>query len=422
MKSSFAILFKITEHVYKEELEVNLIDSKTSRQMGLIRPTYQIIKPLNKGHFIKQWGSCLQQIIDIAAKQKLSPFRVNIFVKSVSQLDYKGQHQIVFNSMMDELEDKCPPFGLVMQEPAGENEVICEVGFVNSEDAVVKYGSFQDRPYCIVETPNYREFWTIGAQTVDSNLNTLKSSNEAFQYLKDLYDHLGITFNNIVRQWNYVGEILSKEQEETRLRQHYQVFNETRSVFYGANRTRSDFPAATGIGMLHNGVCIDSFAVSGSENLKVLPISNPDQNESYQYGQKVLVGDPNKTRKQNQPPQFERATLVELNGVSRLIISGTASIIGQETIGLNDVEEQTRITIQNIDKLCAAETLKKQHPEIQSIPIKYSYIRVYVKHKKDMDKVKSICEAKYGDAPTAYVVADVCRDNLLIEIEAELTS
>lgn len=408
--------------MYKEVLDVNTEGSTKELSMGLIKPLYQIIKPGIKADFREQWENCLFQISKIVDDGKFSPFRVNIFVNSKNQADYIKQHDFIHTTFTHQLDKKCPPFGVVMQAPIAPNWVICEVGLVSNTQASVNYGNFNNRPYCIVDTPNYKEYWTIGAQSVHPDLNIMGSSNDAFNYLSELYKHLGITFNNIVRQWNYVGEILSKEDESGRLRQHYQMFNETRSDYYGKYRNRTDFPAATGIGMSYLGVCIDSFSVAGDASLKIVPISNPDQSESYQYGQKVLVGDPDKKKKQNQPPQFERAKLIALNNVSRLMVSGTASIIGQDTIGIDDVEEQTRVTIQNINRLSSEENLRNHYPEIKAIPNKYSYVRVYVKYADDIEKVKAICAKEYGDTPTTYVVADICRDNLLVEIEAELIS
>lgn len=391
--------------------------------MGLIKPYYKILIPEETGDFKNQWMNCLEQLIREKSNHIWSPIRVNIFVKSENQADYLLQHDLIQASFIDAFGSDCPPFGVVMQEPEDPYLILCEVGFVNNTDAKVTYGFFQERPYCIVDAKNYREYWTIGAQSVHPDLNIMASSNSAFTYLKELYQHLGINFNNIVRQWNYVGEILSKEEdEEHRSRQHYQMFNESRSSFYGQYRTRKDYPAATGIGMKYLGVCIDSFAVAGNDNLKIIPISNPAQSESYQYGQQVLVGDPDKKMKQNQPPQFERAKLISLNGVSRVLVSGTASIIGQDTIGIDDVEEQTRVTIQNIQRLTHPDNLRKHDPEITTIPNQYSYVRVYVKRKADIDKVRTICSETFSEVPVTYVVADICRDNLLVEIEAELIS
>jgi hypothetical protein len=406
--------------VYKEVLAVDLLGSEKVRNMGLIKPTYKILIPEVTGNFIEQWKNCLLQLLDITVNSSLKPVRVNIFVKSSNQGDYLTQLSLIDSTISETFGIECPPFGVVMQEPEDPFLVIAEVGFVDQNAATVIYGNFHTRPYCIVDAKNYKEYWTIGAQSVHPDFNILASSNASFSYLYDLYNHLGLSFNNIVRQWNYVGEILSKENVDGRLRQHYQMFNETRSQFYKKYRNLPHFPAATGIGMLYLGVCIDSFSITGDENLKIIPISNPNQSESYKYGQKVLIGAPDCSLPQNQPPQFERAKLIILYNAARLIISGTASIIGEETVGIGDVEEQTRVTIKNIQILSDPANLKSQYPNIKVIPQTYSYVRVYVKYKEDISKVRKICNEAYPDVPTTYVVADICRDNLLVEIETEL--
>lgn len=409
--------------MYKEVPDVDLSNCLDSDlKMGLVKPVYKIIEPDQTGNFEIQWASCLNQLERIALHSELRPVRVNIFVKSLNHADYHTQHEIIEQSILKTFENHCPPFGVVMQEPDDPFLVIIEAGFINKHSASIIYGSFNNRPYCIVDAKNYKEYWTVGAQSVHPDLNILKSSTAAFSYLHDLYQHLGLSFDNIVRQWNYVGEILSKETIDQRERQHYQMFNETRSIFYKEYRLRTDFPAATGIGMLYLGVCIDSFAVTGDESLKIIPVNSPIQSESFKYGQQVLVGAPDCKLSQNQPPQFERAKLIVLNNASRLLISGTASIIGQDTVGIGDVEEQTRITVKNIEALASAENIKSKYPAIKSIPDTYSYIRVYVKYKTDIPKVKAICSQFYGNTPATYVVADICRDNLLVEIEAELIS
>lgn len=409
--------------MYKESFDINLKGLDKDCEMGLIKPTYKIFLPAIPGNFQEQWDNCLKQLSEISKQSHFKPIRVNVFVKSLNQADYLSQLQHVEETISGEYGDDCPPFGVVMQEPEPPNLVALEVGLVNSTEAQVVYGNFKGRPYCIVDTNNYKEYWTIGAQSVHPDFNILASSKAAFSYLYELYKHLGLNFNNIIRQWNYVGEILSNETIDGSKRQHYQMFNETRSEFYGKYRTRTDFPAATGIGMKYLGVCIDSFAVNGNENLKIIPISNPQQSESYKYGQQVLVGDPGCRLKKNQPPQFERAKLIALKNAARLIISGTASIIGQKTVAIDDVEEQTRVTIKNIELLANPETIRHHCPDIKSIPDKYSYIRVYVKYNEDISRVRKICNETFGsETPATYVVADICRDNLLVEIEAELIS
>lgn len=50
----------------------------------------------------------------------------------------------------------------------------------------------------------------------------------------------------------------------------------------------------------------------------------------------------------------------------------------------------------------------------------YSIIRVYVKEVRDLKKTISICRQKFRNLPVSYVVTDVCRGELLVEIEGEL--
>ncbi len=43
---------------------------------------------------------------------------------------------------------------------------------------------------------------------------------------------------------------------------------------------------------------------------------------------------------------------------------------------------------------------------------------MYVKRQEDYAKTRAVCEQYVGDLPTIYAVADVCRPELLVEVEA----
>ncbi|MCD4769601.1 MAG: hypothetical protein K8R35_05485, partial [Bacteroidales bacterium] len=82
-----------------------------------------------------------------------------------------------------------------------------------------------------------------------------------------------------------------------------------------------------------------------------------------------------------------------------------------------DVEKQTMATIDNIKKLVESETVSKlddKHPAEKNI---YSYVRSYVKYQKDIDIVKQLCEKHFRSKCFQYVISDICRDDLLVEIE-----
>jgi hypothetical protein len=44
-------------------------------------------------------------------------------------------------------------------------------------------------------------------------------------------------------------------------------------------------------------------------------------------------------------------------------------------------------------------------------------VRVYIKRQEDYAKVRAVCEQRLGELPAVYAIADVCRPDLLVEIE-----
>jgi len=307
------------------------------------------------------------------------------------------------------------PFAVLAQAPEKPNRVIMEVGFVNERETRISYGESNGVRFCKLSNAGYQEFWVTG---VKSN----QSAQSSFSKLHSVAQNLQLCFNQIVRQWNTVEKIISFCTVDNKQRQNYQLFNEARNASYSKNRTAPGFPAATGIGSEFGGVNINCLLIPESDNVTIASIGSPVQTDSYKYGQTVLKGHPDRNQKLNQVPQFERAKLITNNQTSRLFISGTASIIGQETVGIGDVEKQTSVTIDNIEMLTSKENLKSHFPALKSIPNKYAYIRAYVRYAEDIPKVKAICKAHFGNIPAIYVKADICRDDLLVEIEGEKIS
>ena len=116
-------------------------------------------------------------------------------------------------------------------------------------------------------------------------------------------------------------------------------------------------------------------------------------------------------------PKFERAKFVSIQQMAKLYISGTASIIGQESKPGQNAEQQTITTIENIQELISDTNLKNHQIEVNSSPLHLSYLRVYVKNNKNLKEVKRVCEKYCPRVPTLYLVSDICRKELLVEIE-----
>ena len=137
----------------------------------------------------------------------------------------------------------------------------------------------------------------------------------------------------------------------------------------------------------------------------------------------IQVENPRQVSAFNYPPQYGRSspsfsralTISWPDGTRQLYISGTASVVGHATLhGTTDA--QTRETLANLEALVEAgraqggpraETLAAINP-----------FKVYIRHPKDYPEVRRILEEHLPDEhPVLYLKADVCRSDLLVEIE-----
>ena len=385
----------------------------------MVKPKYQIFMPECIGSFEEQWSDCFNEFqLFQQTYPSQKAFIARVFVGANSPDEYFSYSKQIENR----LNATGIPFSVLAESPESPALVMIEAGFVDSTGIQMEYGMAGTVRYSKINSSGYNEYWFAGVGSGTRDESTYEKSANAFASLLDAFLKLGIGFNSVFRQWNYVERIFDFDQAENRQRQNYQLFNEIRNEYYSKYLTGSGFPAATGIGTNLNGVTIECMAVTSDSEVTTVAISNPKQLNSYKYGQDVLKGNPQTSGKQNQPPQFERARLMTNGNGSRLFISGTASIVGQETIGLNDVEKQTYVTIENIGQLVSEPNLREHYPELAVCPDKYAYVRVYVKNEEDIPTVKVICGNHFGEVPMTFVKADICRADLLVEIEAEMIS
>ncbi|GAJ17596.1 unnamed protein product, partial [marine sediment metagenome] len=208
-------------------------------------------------------------------------------------------------------------------------------------------------------------------------------------------DFENLAFSDVVRQWNYIENIIKIINEGSE-RQHYQIFNDVRSSFYGKSEFINGYPSATGIGIETGGVVIDFVALSPSRKLTIKPIKNPGQIDAFEYSEKVLVGKSLNESLKKTSPKFERGKVLQTLDAARIYVSGTAAILGENIVDKRNIEKQTLVTIDNIRNLISTENLKEiglndLNPEKKS----FSYIRTYVKHQKDISAVKAICEKQF---------------------------
>jgi chorismate lyase / 3-hydroxybenzoate synthase len=202
-----------------------------------------------------------------------------------------------------------------------------------------------------------------------------------------------------LRIWNYVPHINAEEQGVERYRAfnsgRYRAFRELHySVADGA-------PAACALGT-HQGP-LQIAILSGLQ--PPLAIENPRQISAYHYPPQYGL----------RPPLFSRAARCrQPNGADLLLISGTASIVGHASLHPGDVVAQTRESLRNIEALLSVAA----GPGAPAWRLPDLSGRVYLRHAQDLAAVRA-CLAAQGMHRFSYVEADICRSDLLVEIEAE---
>lgn len=247
--------------------------------------------------------------------------------------------------------------------------------------------------------------WVLGAIDLDETVERQGVAKLAHRAYHDLFRTLEETgCPHMLRIWNYLPQINGDGGGLERYRQfnagRQEAFIEAgQAAFEGA-------PAACALGIRQGALCIRFLA----GQIAPVPVENPRQVSAYRYPDTYGP----------RSPTFSRAALAELGGGDvALFISGTASIIGHETVHLGDVVAQTHETLRNlsavIDAANARTTAAFALPELEAV--------VYVRHVADAEAVRGVLAEVLGtEAPTlrhaVFLEADICRQDLLVEIEA----
>ena len=284
-----------------------------------------------------------------------------------------------------------------VSQPTLNNGLTLEVHSYKADDTdKVSYHVHNGFPYVIVNNAAGRFLFAGGFHGNISLFTIEQQSVEVFRQICEVLHKERFPIESIIRQWNYIERITDFDGYD----QHYQMFNNVRSNFNSQTTWDNGYPAATGIGTNLGGVLVDiDAAVFCQSECFATPIDNTLQVAAHAYSSEVLEV----AQEQKTTPKFERAKSMTFNGKSLIYISGTAAIRGEKSLNGVGFKRQLQITMENIYELIADAELKM--------------LRVYLKDKTDYDEAKTLLETYKLNIPISYMVADVCRDELLIEIE-----
>ena len=327
--------------------------------------------------------------------------RLCLFIDARSNGDYIEKKSVIQSVISAEFGLSAPTWSVIAQKPL-DCCVVLEVQSAKNCTVVHKPG------YITLESAYAKEILISGV-CGDVNDSIYDQSHSVFKKIEDIFRCEGVTFSDVVRQWNYIERIVAVESGD----QHYQSFNDVRSEHYCNESWGGGYPAATGIGTQFGGVIIDlDVVIAKCGGVRIRKIDNDLQVAAHEYSKGLLIGDLSiKTT-----PKFERAKSIATQDENRVYISGTAAIVGENSLEGVCFEEQIKATMLNIENLICERTFVLSDIRTPS-PMKINMFRVYLKFERDVAEAVEYMSSNYGDVAVSYLLGDVCRDELLVEIE-----
>jgi enamine deaminase RidA (YjgF/YER057c/UK114 family) len=208
-----------------------------------------------------------------------------------------------------------------------------------------------------------------------------------------------------VRFWNYIPSIHlpSGKSPTGEALDRYMVFNAGRFAacsrwLGGEEKFDRLLATASGVGHSESDLVIHALAASAPG----VAVENPRQVPAYKYSRRYGP----------RPPCFARATV--LAGKSpRLLVGGTASVRGEASVHVGDLAAQFQETLENMTALLRAAPGAAADAGLDQ----FSDVRVYYVRPTDLPPLKKMCDEAFSKAELEYIRADLCRQDLLVEIE-----
>lgn len=301
----------------------------------------------------------------------------------------------------------------VVQPPCDGRGLAIEAWAISTRTARVEHRG----PFLVtVEHDGLRWIHAASGSFREKKRTAYDQTADVFEGLRAMLAEAGASFEDVARAWLYQGGITDIEGNTER----YRELNRARADFFAGipfhsrrlwhgGDGRAIYPASTGIGTEGHGLVATCLALKTERtDVELLPLENPLQTPSFDYPEHYSA----------KAPKFSRAMALRIGDHVTTWISGTASIVNSESVHPGDVEKQTEQTLTNIERLIDAENFGRLGWSGAGATLDHlAKVRVYVKRHEDYDKCRAVCERRLGRIPAIYAQADVCRPDLLVEIE-----
>lgn len=247
---------------------------------------------------------------------------------------------------------------------------------------------------------------SFGVIELDERDGLAAGTEQAYRRLFDLLERANTP--HLWRVWQYLPGINAADTDTGVER--YRLFNQGRAAAFAAvgRDVAASAPAACALG------CDESRSgrvIFLAADTPSIPVENPRQVSAYHYP--PAYGP--------KSPIFARGAVARGSAHDWLFISGTASITGHATRHLGDIRAQTDETLANLETVRQVANADRTDDMAAFEFGPRALLRVYLRHAEDLDTVRERLAAwSDADSDALFLQADICRADLLVEIEATL--
>lgn len=227
----------------------------------------------------------------------------------------------------------------------------------------------------------------------DKTASREQQARATFEQMERALALVDMDFSNVLRTWLYLNNLLD----------WYDEFNAVRTQFFNERGVFDKMvPASTGIGVrnhLGSALVTDVLAIKPkTDKVKIFAVPSPMQCPALAY-----------------KSSFSRAVEMQLPDHRQLFISGTASIEPNgATVHLNDTANQIKLTMEVVKAILESRDMSWKDTtraiayfkDVNDVPLLYKYCK----------------ENNLPPMPIAISHSDICRDDLLFEIEFDASA
>lgn len=228
---------------------------------------------------------------------------------------------------------------------------------------------------------------------VKNDADPAEQTTKIFDVMETALGEARMNFSHVARTWFYLNEILK----------WYDDFNQARDVFFRARKVFDGLvPASTGMGGSNpEGAALTAGLLAVEpldDTARIRAVPSPLQCPALEYGS-----------------TFSRAVEIATADLKRVLVSGTASIdVSGATVHTDDPETQIEWTMKVVEAILDSCGMTwKDATRAVAYFKKPAFSGLFDRLLRDGDLPR---------IPIVHVINDVCRDDLLFEIEVDAIS